>query len=560
MYSVSLHYTLLYHAYSTNLTQIVTLGQGVGIESATSFCIIFPSQPGNGVNTNYIAETEKSAVSGCTSQVPVGAKPAKSLPSGFIKSAHMISNEYYSQVTGTYDPSKYGLNPNDDGTQYDDSLASQGGVLPDSGCAGFQGYLEYFGGGTFCIRCCNYAFSYYCNPSLDTRGCRVGTLFSIYIYLLTLLNLGIPGDYDTPGFTNNGAPAVTGSASSSYGSAPNPRPDYVPDWSQCAAASDTCMSSGFTCCQAPADAQAGNGKTTCRAPGYCANPQGPNPYAGAKPGPGPSTGGGGSTPPPPSSSKNAWEDCTPGVSVCPSGYMCCVAPAAADVSANKNTCRLAGLAANDPNGCHVASSTTTSTTRATTSTTTATSGSFTTDPAGQKCGSANNNWVCPSTTASCCSQYGTSSLSLFLHYPTCLISFHPTKTGWCGSTAAYCGAGNQASFNYPGSSPSPPPSPAPGTGKPQPDWENCKASVDTCLSPGFTCCVAPADVGSGKTTCRASGYCASGIAPSGPLVKPDWQDCRIGTDTCASASFTCCVAPADVVSGKSTCRAPGTCA
>lgn len=500
-------------------------GQGVGIESATSFCIIFPAQPGNGINTNYIAETEKSAVSGCTSQVPVGAKPAKSLPSGFIKSAHMISNEYYSQVTGTYDPSKYGLNPNDDGTQYDDSLASQGGVLPDSGCAGFQGYLEYFGGGTFCIRCCNYAFSYYCNPSLDTRGCRAG----------------IPGDYDTPGFTNNGNPAVTGSASSSFGSAPDPRPNYVPDWAQCAAPSDTCMSSGFTCCQAPADASAGNGKTTCRAPGYCANPPGPNPYAGAKPGPGPSTGGGGSSTP---SSKNAWEDCTPGVSVCPSGYMCCVAPAAADVSANKNTCRLAGLAANAPSGCYVASSTTTSitTTRATpstTTTTTSTSGSFTTDPAGQKCGSANNNWVCPSTTASCCSQYG-----------------------WCGSTAAYCGAGNQASFNYPGSSPSPPPSPspAPGTGKAQPDWNNCNASVDTCSSPGFTCCVAPADVGSGKTTCRASGYCASGIAPSGSLVKPDWQDCRIGTDTCASASFSCCVAPADVVSGKSTCRAPGYCA
>jgi hypothetical protein len=45
------------------------LGQGVGIESATSFCIIIPPQPGNGINTNYIAETEREAVSGCTSQV-----------------------------------------------------------------------------------------------------------------------------------------------------------------------------------------------------------------------------------------------------------------------------------------------------------------------------------------------------------------------------------------------------------------------------------------------------------------------------------------------------------
>ena len=46
------------------------------------------------------------------------------------------------------------------------------------------------------------------------------------------------------------------------------------------------------------------------------------------------------------------------------------------------------------------------------------------DPSGQnRCG-ASNQWTCPSTLG-CCSQYG-----------------------WCGTTTAHCGAGNQAQFNF----------------------------------------------------------------------------------------------------------------
>lgn len=438
-----------------------------------------------------------TGVSACTSDVPAGAKPTKQLPDGLIISAHHISNEFYSQVTGRYNPSAYGLSPQDYGTQWDDSLRSQGGVLPDSGCAGYQQYLEYFGNGEFCIRCCNFAFSYYCDPSQDTRGCRAG----------------IPGDYNTPGFTNNGLPVIAGSSPSLFGSAPYPRPYYVPDWAQCAPATDTCISSSFTCCQSPEDALIGNGKTTCRAPGYCASTPGPNPFSGAQSGPGPS-----------GSSNNvaSWNDCTPGISACPSGYMCCVAPS--DVSTSKHTCRLSGLAANDPSGCYVSTSTPTPSTAS--------------DPTGQKCGYDNNNWRCGSASASCCSQYG-----------------------WCGNTAAHCGAGNQVPYNFVASTPSSSTSsvaPSPTPGKLVNDWNDCNPQSDSCNS-GFTCCVAPADVGSGKTTCRAGGYCASGVAPPGLLVIADWNDCRIGTDRCSSTSYSCCVAPVDVVSGKSTCRAPGFC-
>ena len=51
---------------------IFFLGLGIGIESSTSFCLIIPVQPGNGIDTNYIAATELTGVSACTSSVPVG--------------------------------------------------------------------------------------------------------------------------------------------------------------------------------------------------------------------------------------------------------------------------------------------------------------------------------------------------------------------------------------------------------------------------------------------------------------------------------------------------------
>ncbi|KAG9399628.1 hypothetical protein AC1031_011439 [Aphanomyces cochlioides] len=104
--------------------------------------------------------------------------------------------------------------------------------------------------------------------------------------------------------------------------------------------------------------------------------------------------------------------------------------------------------------------------------------------------------------------------------------------------------------------------------------------------------VAPADVSSGKTTCRPGGNeCASPTvtpkttpkvtpapttkqtpapttkstpatttkatpAPTGKGI-PDWTTCQHGVDTCASSGWVCCFAPADLSSGKATCRPGG---
>ncbi|ORY43727.1 hypothetical protein BCR33DRAFT_766418 [Rhizoclosmatium globosum] len=90
-------------------------------------------------------------------------------------------------------------------------------------------------------------------------------------------------------------------------------------------------------------------------------------------------------------------------------------------------------------------------------------------------------------------------------------------------------------------------------------WMTCN-SGDTCNTPGYKCCVAPADAanGSGKTTCRPSSDCSDYVIPNNnaPNQQPgwiaDWQNCS--SNSCASSGFTCCVAPNDFNTGKTTCR------
>jgi len=82
-----------------------------------------------------------------------------------------------------------------------------------------------------------------------------------------------------------------------------------------------------------------------------------------------------------------------------------------------------------------------------------------------------------------------------------------------------------------------------------PNWSTCTRGSSTCAN-NWVCCVAPADVSSGKATCRpnqSATYCASSS------TVPNWNNCRRNVDTC-SGGYTCCVAPADVSSGKTTCR------
>lgn len=89
---------------------------------------------------------------------------------------------------------------------------------------------------------------------------------------------------------------------------------------------------------------------------------------------------------------------------------------------------------------------------------------------------------------------------------------------------------------------------APPTSTKIADWATC-ITGDVCASPGFVCCVATADASTGKKTCRSSD-CA---APPTSTKIADWTACNTG-DVCSSAGFVCCVATADTATGKKTCR------
>mmetsp|Transcript_707 Transcript_707/g.1050 ORF Transcript_707/g.1050 Transcript_707/m.1050 type:complete len:592 (-) Transcript_707:2068-3843(-) len=127
------------------------------------------------------------------------------------------------------------------------------------------------------------------------------------------------------------------------------------------------------------------------------------------------------------------------------------------------------------------------------------------------------------------------------------------KSGKNGSTS--CTGCRSATYSSAGSSG------VTGAGTLIPQWQTCRKNIDWC-DPNWTCCVAPADVGTGKTTCRpvCCGNCAdtptsagsSGVTGAGTLI-PQWQTCRKNIDWC-DPNWTCCVAPADVGTGKTTCR------
>ncbi|KAJ3066356.1 hypothetical protein HDU98_010363 [Podochytrium sp. JEL0797] len=89
------------------------------------------------------------------------------------------------------------------------------------------------------------------------------------------------------------------------------------------------------------------------------------------------------------------------------------------------------------------------------------------------------------------------------------------------------------------------------------DWMTCGPS-DSCASPSYVCCVAPADVWNGKTTCRPNtlANCASVGSSNGV---ENWMTCGY-SDTCADPSYVCCVAPEDNTNADAdmltSCKAP----
>ena len=98
----------------------------------------------------------------------------------------------------------------------------------------------------------------------------------------------------------------------------------------------------------------------------------------------------------------AWNTCKPLEDSCIAGYICCIAPNVADIAANKATCRLSGLAPNDPLGCSASSSAPPS--GSTSSGSTSSSLNSIVYSPDSTCGGS-KGYYCPANMP-CCSQYG----------------------------------------------------------------------------------------------------------------------------------------------------------
>jgi hypothetical protein len=131
------------------------------------------------------------------------------------------------------------------------------------------------------------------------------------------------------------------------------------------------------------------------------------------------------------------------------------------------------------------------------------------------------------------------------------------SSGWyCDKDLFSTGIWLIANHDAPPKLPVPNPVPLPTESTEISDLETCY-SGDVCATSSYTCCTAPADIGSGKSTCRPLSDCET--ASTGPAGVLDWETCYSG-DVCASSSYTCCTAPADIGSGKSTCCPQSDCA
>ncbi|KAG2188982.1 hypothetical protein INT44_004124 [Umbelopsis vinacea] len=161
-------------------------GQTVEIVNSSNFCFFLPPPGSSDMN---ISDNEGDAVAYCKGSTPK-ASDSNTFPSGFILSAHVVTTSDYIQVTGQIDPTKAGLNANDDGGQYD-IMAPKGAT-----CAGYDYFVNLVepSGNDYCIRCCNTETN--CNRGISQDGCaRV-----------------VPGDYSGPGVDSS---SDSGSSSSS---------------------------------------------------------------------------------------------------------------------------------------------------------------------------------------------------------------------------------------------------------------------------------------------------------------------------------------------------------
>ncbi|KAF9155290.1 hypothetical protein BG015_010405 [Linnemannia schmuckeri] len=137
-------------------------GQTGALISANEYCLFLPRKFGGN-----IAESEDDAIAFCNKRIPT-APQAKILPTGFVKSLHLVRNTQkgYVQITGRIDRRKYGLSRSDRGGQYDIKAP------PGASYAGYRYFVQFVepDENIYCLRVCKWKAD--CPVHKSTYGCR----------------------------------------------------------------------------------------------------------------------------------------------------------------------------------------------------------------------------------------------------------------------------------------------------------------------------------------------------------------------------------------------------
>ncbi|KAH7055363.1 hypothetical protein BKA57DRAFT_453633 [Linnemannia elongata] len=137
-------------------------GQTGALISSSEYCIFLPPKYGGD-----IAESEDVAIAFCNKAIATAPK-AKILPTGFIKSVHLVRNTQkgWVQITGRIDRTKYGLSKNDGGGQYDIKAP------PGGSYAGYKYFVQLVepDSNIYCLRVCTNKAD--CPTGKSTYGCK----------------------------------------------------------------------------------------------------------------------------------------------------------------------------------------------------------------------------------------------------------------------------------------------------------------------------------------------------------------------------------------------------
>ncbi|KAK3815457.1 MAG: hypothetical protein J3Q66DRAFT_402420 [Benniella sp.] len=134
----------------------------VTVQMYERFCLLLPRHQGSSIARNL-----HNSVSYCTS-LTSAVRHARELPPFFYQKIFFYDdpNQRYSQVTGRFNRTSFGLSANDNGGQADPAHPH------GAQCVGFKYFVQFVepNEGIYCLRCCHHKSD--CPTNKPTKGCR----------------------------------------------------------------------------------------------------------------------------------------------------------------------------------------------------------------------------------------------------------------------------------------------------------------------------------------------------------------------------------------------------